>query len=274
MPSGLSNFITTHRAKLTFASSGVRIVHRSAVAAEASGLKLAAYIADRAPEYYRSISDIIRELEGGPPLTVLKETLARLPTAESFQSSHFGEIAASLFAEEVMGLRRIYSKLSTLTAENANGYKMDLLLYDPSTDPITLVFGEVKSSDKAPGSDPAGHDRSCYASLFDSLREYSQEDLAFDMGAIKDRLSSLPESDRERIRAVLKPYTPREIRYAGFVVIDDGTFTQDEAAILSSRKSDKVFDVDLLGVDGYSVTAQGAFGRLRNVLDALRSACS
>jgi hypothetical protein len=244
------------------------------VVPEASDLKLAAYIAERAPEFYRPISDIIRELEGGLPLSVLKETLARLPTAESFQSSHFAEIAASLFAEEIMGLKRIYSKLSTLTAENANGYKMDLLLYDPNTEPVELVFGEVKSSDKMPTPDPAGHDQSCYASLFNSLREYGEDDLAFDLAAIKDRLGHVSEADRERLRAILKPYTPRTVRYAGFVLIDDGTFRSEEAAVLACRKSDKTFEVDLVGVDGYSASAKSAFDRLHTVLEALRSACS
>jgi hypothetical protein len=274
LPSGLGTFITTHRAKLTFASSGVRIVYRSTLVADASGQRLAAYIADRAPEFYRPISDVIRELEGGHSLSVFKETLARLPTAESFQSSHFAEIAASLFAEEILGLRRIYSKLSTLTSENANGNKMDLLLYDPQPDPIEFVFGEVKSSDKMPGHEPACHDKSCYPSLFNSLREYTEDDLAFDLAAIKDRLSNVPEADRSRIRDALKPYTLRTVRYAGFIIIDDGTFSSDEAAMLASRTSDKRFDVDLVGLDGYSVTAKSAFERLHKVLDALRSACS
>jgi hypothetical protein len=220
------------------------------------------------------MADLIRELEGGATLTAFKESLAKIPTAANFQSSHFGEIAACLFAEDVLGFKRIYSKLSTLTAENANGFKMDLLLYDPATDPIELILGEVKSSEKVAAAAPAKHDRGCYAKLFNSLREYGSTDMEFDLAAVKDNLHLIPEPNRSRLRAALKPYTNPKIRYAGFVVIDDGTFNLEEAALLGTRRSNKTFDVDLIGVDGYAKNASSAYERLTSVLESVRKACS
>ncbi len=82
-------------------------------------------------------------------LSAVKEALRKLPTAETFQKSHFGEILVGVYGEEILGLCRVYSKLAFLTAENANAYKMDILFYRPGTDPVQFVFAEVKSSLKS-----------------------------------------------------------------------------------------------------------------------------
>jgi hypothetical protein len=120
-----------------------------------------------------------------------------MPKSEGFRESHFGEILATIFAEEVMGLRQIYSKLSLLSSENSNAYKMDLILYDPTCDPVDIVLGEVKSSPKiSSDGKPVGHSKSCFPSLFTSINEYSQDDSKYDLTAARDNINNLPEEDK------------------------------------------------------------------------------
>ncbi|WP_437578350.1 Hachiman antiphage defense system protein HamA [Sorangium sp. So ce887] len=277
MNSPLQQFVKLHRARLTVAGTAVRIVHQSDVVRTAGSQTLDPYIAQRALIFYRSITNIIMDLQQGYPLNTFKETLARIPQSESFRTSHFGEIAACLFAEEVVGLKRLYSKLSLLTAENANANKMDLLLYDPGKVPLEFVLGEVKCSAKSiSDGDPPRHHESCFASLFKSMREYTTTDLEFDLAAIKDRLndSDIPQGDKARIIDALRPYSQRRVRYAGFVVIDASTRRDDEAQVLATRASDKEWDVDLVGFESYSAISESVYKRLEGVLEALRRACS
>lgn len=227
------------------------------------GYALDDYLSEKAPFFYRDVQAIIDDLNAGLFRTAFQTTVARLPTAESFQESHFAEVVAGVFAEEVLGLRRLYSKLRLLTAENANAYKMDLVMYDPRL-PIKLAFGEVKGSSKSKDDGlPAGHDKSCYASVFDSLREYSATDLKFDLAAARERLAQLPSGDAERVRAALKPYSGAAIRYIAFTIIDSSTYCDEEAKILQTRKSKKEFEVDLICLEHYREIAGNVYGKLK-----------
>ena len=98
---GLLQFVKVSRARMSFAKKTVRIVHYSEIIQQANGNQLSSYIADRAPLFYRKVLDITNGLGEGYFVTPLKEVLARIPTSESFRSSHFGEITCSIFAEEV-----------------------------------------------------------------------------------------------------------------------------------------------------------------------------
>lgn len=270
--SGLLNFTKISRAKFSCNKSMVRSVYVSELVSQ-SGSKdnLDDYIADKAPLYYRDLSSIYDSLNDGYFLTTIKETLRKLPTSDSFRESHFGEIAACIFTEEVMGLRRLYSKLSLLTSENANAYKMDLVLYNPNVEPLEFVFCEVKSSPKSSIDGlPAGHDKSCFADIFNSLNGYVDRDLEFDLAAAKDRISGLPEQDRAKVREALKPYSNAKVKYAGIAVIDSSTQDTNETTLLATRKNKKEFDVDLLCIEAYPTTAQSVYERL----EALSVLCS
>ena len=134
------------RASIECDGNVCRIVFHSQVIPIKDGLDLAKYVADRAPLFYREPQKISEQLADGYFLSTVKAALGRLPTADSFQNSHFAEIASGIFAEEVMDLSLLYSKLSLLTAENANAFKMDLVLFDSKPDPIEFVFGEVNQA--------------------------------------------------------------------------------------------------------------------------------
>lgn len=267
MPSGLLHFIRARREPIEGDKQRVRMVYRSEFVRDGTPYKLDQYISDKVPLFYRSISAIIAELSAGYFITAIKNTLAKLPTSQSFQESHFGEIVAAIFAEEVMGLHRLYSKLTLLTAENANAYKMDLVLYDPSTEPVRIVFGEVKSSPKSASDGlPAKHDESCFADIFNSLNQYSDADRRFDLTAANDNIVNIPEEHRERVRAALKPYSAIPIGYAAFAVIDSSTYSNDEVQVLRTRKNKKEFEIDVVCLEVFSFVAGKVYSSLQKHL--------
>lgn len=247
---GLTQFLHGGRMQLQFSGSDlVRAVHHSRILRTSEFSTLEAYMADRTPYFYKDPAEIAKAFKEGYFLSAMKEVLCRLPNAKTFQESHFGEILVGVYGEEILGLRRIYSKLAFLTAENANAYKMDVLFYRPDTDPAQFVLAEVKSSMKSASDGlPAGHDKTCFASLFASLNKYGTDDLEFDLAAIKERMSELPDNEREAITNALLPHRERLVQYAGFCVIDRSTHNDGEIARLATRKNQKIFDVDLLCV--------------------------
>lgn len=257
-------FLVSARARIHDGANSQRLVHLSRLTRSGGGRRLEEFMADRAPLFYRSpdqISDILKE---GYFRTAFKEALRRLPTSSHFHDSHFGEILSAIFAEEAIGWRLIYSKLKLLTSENANPNKMDLIFFDPNQSSPTFILGEVKSSMKS--EVPANHHKSCYASLFDSLRDYSDDDMQFDLTAARDNINELPEHERESVRKALLPYEERQILYAGFSVIDTNTEHETETKMLATRQSPKAFDVDLLCVDEFSAVSESTY----NILDRMR----
>lgn len=267
MSSGLLHFIHAKREEVNGIKVGVRLVYRSVFIREGVNHKLDDYIADKAPLFYRSLDSILADLKSGFFLTAMKSTLAKLPTSDSFQESHFGEIVAGIFVEEVLGLRRLYSKLSLLTAENANAYKMDLVMYDPASDPVKFVFGEVKCSPKcAMEGLPANHDKSCFADIFNSMNKYSEVDREFDLTAARDNIVNIPDEDQIKIREALKPYSNSIVAYAGFAVIDSSTYSNDEAQVLRTRTNAKPFEVDLICMESFSEIATSVYSSLQSHL--------
>ena len=222
-------------------------------------------MADRAPLYYRSPHRIAEMLHDGHFKTAFVETVGLLPTSEHFRESHFGEILSGVFAQEVVGWRLLYSKLRLNTAENSNPHKMDLLFLDPEGSVPTLILGEVKSSMKS--DVPAAHDSSCYPSLFDSLRRYSEDDLQYDLTAARDHLDDLLPEERALARQALLPYSGSQILYAGFLVVDTNTRSDGETSMLATRKSEKQFDIDLVCVERLAEVCATTYGQLAALRD-------
>jgi hypothetical protein len=258
------NRLLVSRAKFECGGESCRTVYQSSFVARIDGLVLSDYVADRAPLFYRRLEHIIQDLNAGLFLTAFRDTLAKLPSAESFQESHFSEILSGLFAEEVTGLRRLYSKLSLLTSENANAFKMDLLLCNPKADPVEFIFGEVKSSCKSPDDGlPARHDTSSFKKLFESFNKYDQSDLEFDLTAARDNVGVLPPEELQRVKDALLPYGARTIKYAGFVVIDSATRDDAETDILATRRSSTEFDVELICIESLKEAVDATYSKLK-----------
>ena len=265
----LAEFISSSRVEMAFdGKTMVRQVRRSEIVRTADVGQLEALMVERIPTYYRSPASIAADLEQGYFMRAILDTLARLPTADDFRNSHFGELLAAEFAVAAMGLRLLYSKLRFLTAENSNAYKMDVVMYDPKTEPIELVFLEVKSSFKRPGDDPPGHDTSIYASLFASLNGYAKEDLKYDLTAARDRLADVPTEDRDRLSEQLNRYGGPIVRYAGVCSIDLATHFDDEAAVLATRKNEKDFNADLLCVAEFAQVIDATYAKFEAVRKA------
>ena len=142
---------------------------------------------------------------------------------------------------------------------------MDLLFFDPNQDRPTFILGEVKSSMKS--EIPANHQRSCFSSLFDSLRDYSDDDLEYDLTAARDNVDALAENERQTVRKALLPYAERNIYYAGFSVIDAETRTDNETSMLATRASPKTFDIDLVCVEDISEVSECTYAILERMRD-------
>lgn len=254
----LNIFMRESRTRLTLDPSKkeLRIVSISNILSEKSPHKLADFIADKAPLYYREFDKVVESLQSGFFLSAIRETLKRLPDSDHFKSSHFGEILASVFVEDVLGLKKLYCKLSLNSTENQNAFKMDLLCYIPGSDPVEFVFCEVKSSPKdAADGMPPKHDASCYADIFNSLRTYNEGDKAFDLTTLKDRLDIQDPTEKRRVKESLLPYASRKVGYIGVALIDLDTYLDTEVPVLATRKSDKIFNIELLCVEQYKNTS-------------------
>ena len=262
----LNRFIAQGRVSIHDGAQARRQIYLSRIVRSMDGDRLDDLMADRVPLYYRSPEAIAEMLYDGYFRTAFLEAVRRLPTSTHFRESHFGEILSAVFAQEVVGWRLIYHKLRLVSSENSNPYKMDLLFFDPNRAVPTIILGEVKSSMKA--ESPAAHDNSCYASLFDSLRDYTEDDLQYDLTAARDHVNELPKDEQEVVRRALMPYTDGQILYAGFVVIDTNTRNERETSVLATRRSAKEFDIDLVCVDDISEVCESTYrilDRMRNV---------
>lgn len=244
-----------------------RAVHSAEILRESDASTLDAYMADRVPYFYKDPRDIAESFGEGYFVSSVRQLLGKLPAAQSFRESHFGEIVSGVYGEEVLGLQLLYSKLALLTAENANAYKMDLLFFRPGKNPAEFVFAEVKSSTKTDGDGlPAGHDKVCFANLFRSFNAYKKKDQEFDLALIGDRMREIEDADAQAIRRALLPHTARKIEYAGFCVIDHSTQDEEEALVLGTRTNAKRFDVDLLCVADLPEVAESTY----EILDRMR----
>jgi hypothetical protein len=261
------NQFVAGRLEMTFeGKTCVRVVHRAEVTREGSTSSLEEYMADRAPYYYKDPSQVAELFKGPYFLSAIRKVLLKLPKAAGFRESHFGEIMAAVYGEEILGLRLLYSKLAGLTSENANAYKMDLLFYRPGADPAEFIFAEVKSSMKTADEGlPSKHDKSCFPNLFRSFNHYDHGDLEFDLAAIEERLDDIPEPDRAVIRRSLLPHQDVAVRFAGFCVIDRSTHDVDESSLLATRKSKRAFDVDLLCVAELPAVVDATYQRLEAI---------
>jgi hypothetical protein len=238
----------------------VRAVYKSELLRSVDGKQLEEYVADRMPSFYRDPRKVAAEIEGGHFFTAIRKTLERIPDAQSFRDSHFGEILAGIYGQGVLGLRLLYSKLQLLTSANANAYTMDLLFYRPGCDPAEFVLAEVKSSLKSVEDGlPANHDKSCFKSVFDSFNKYKQGDLEFDLAAVEEKLDAIPEPDCTSLKTALIPFNSPNIKFAAFCVIDSGTHSEEESRVLGARKNEREFEADIVCVAELGAVARATF---------------
>lgn len=261
----IDSYLEVTRAAFRGSGDGhVRLVHQTEIMRKPQdGEPLENWLSGKVPLYYRDPADIATAFRYTTDFRKpIRDTLLKLPSAQSFRESHFAEVLAAVFCEQVLGFQRLYSKLSLLSAQNANAHKMDIVMYEESEmGAVEFVFAEVKSSTKY-GATPAKHDKGCFADLFQSLNEYKDDDRDFDLAAIEDRMRELPEAQAQRLRQALQPDAKPRVRYAGICVIDTSTRRDSEVALLAKRKNTKQLEVDLLCVAELPRVAEATYGRL------------
>jgi hypothetical protein len=196
----------------------------------------------------------------------MQDLYRHLPTHQWFQKSHFAEILAAIFAEEQLDWCPLYSKLSVLTAENANANKMDILMYVPGTAPLNFVFIEIKSSHRmCLTKRRAYHNSGCYRDLFISLDEYSESDKKFDLDAITTNIDQVREQDRDAVQNALIPYGHKIVTYAGFCVIDASTSDDGEIQFLATEPHPKPIEVDVVAIDNLPKLSGDTWARLDRI---------
>ncbi|MFA4824391.1 MAG: Hachiman antiphage defense system protein HamA [Methanoregula sp.] len=265
----LKKFIRITRRQFQNNKKHMRFVYISEISRNSDEHNIDKYIAEKVPFFYREAKRISDSFQDEFFLRAIYDSLCRLPDSSSFQESHFGEIISGLFAEDVIGLKKIYSKLSLLTAENANAYKMDLVLYNPKSDPVELFFCEVKCSMKSsPDLNPVKHDESIYPDMFNSMNAYEKEDFDFDFAAAKDHIDKLPLDEQQKLKDAFLPYSDKKIiKFLGFAVIDSSTYNSEEVSVLATRKNKKEFDIDVICLDELPHIVQSVYSKLVTLRD-------
>ena len=192
---------------------------------------LARHMAGRIPYFYRSPFKIAADFAAEhDAIEMVRDMFARLPKVEKFQNSHFGEILCAIYMEDVLKCKRLYSKLTLLTAENTNAHKMDAFFVDTETIPFTYYAVEAKSSIQPTTNKFRGHRYSILRQMIKSIGTYSVSDRRFDFISIRDNLESerFSQEERKQIRADLIPPGPASICFVGVASINNQTLSSED----------------------------------------------
>lgn len=244
--------------------TAVRDGCRAVLADDYKGYSLGKYLTGQLPKHYRTLDGIASDFESGNScLEAVLGIIACMPTVASFQNSHCGEIAAAQFVEEVLGYRRLYSKLTMTTSENTNAHKMDGLFVKTSCDPYEYLFVEAKSSILPTKSTKAKTHRSgILTSMLNSLHTYDDDDPRFEFARIRDNLeSSFNEAEAAKIRSDLTPPGPDNLKFLGVSVTNACTVNTDDDDFILSKQCDTEFNYYALVVTDLAELAKDAYGR-------------
>ena len=213
--------------------TGFRAVLKDSV----NGYSLSKYVGGQMPYYYRKLDSVVADFESGNnALEAVCDLMSTAPTEASFRNSHCGEIIASLYVGEKVGVRRLYSKLTMTTSENTNPHKMDALFVDMSTDDYECIFVEAKSSILPTEATPkAYHRHGILKQMLESLHGYGTAHPRMEMVRIRENLeNTFEKTEREKILNDLRPPGP-ELGFLGVSVTNAPTVSpKDDDFILSS----------------------------------------
>jgi hypothetical protein len=247
--------------KLTVVRSGWRSILNDV----ASDHNLHKYLAGQIPYFYRSPDKIAADFQARhDALEMIIDLTTKLPTSPKFQNSHCGEILCALYLEDVLKLRRLYSKLTLTTSENTNVHKMDGFFVDTTTSPYSYIAVEAKSSVLPTAKSKfTGHRHGILGQMIESLGNYSQHDTRFDYVAIRDNLDSHFTSDEAKtIKADLVPPGPNQLSYFGMAAFNQSTVHQKDDDFILTEQCANNFSYRALAVTDLSQLAQNAYQAL------------
>lgn len=240
----------------------IRSGFRAVLKDDVGGYSLGKHISGQLPYYYRKLDSVLEDFQAGhSALEAMLDLMATAPTTKKFRDSHCGEILASHFLEERLGLRRLYSKLTMTTSEDTNAHKMDALFVDTRTEPYQYIFVEAKSSIQ-PTSDKASvsHKSGLLKKMIDSLNRYSEESPRFELVRIRENLdSSFEPTERRIILSDLRPPGP-DLRFIGISVTNASTISQSDDDFVLTADCQCEFDYRALVVTDLSKLADTAYG--------------
>src|SRR3989442_10617363 len=145
----MKRFIT-NEIELSVSANGTAVLRKGwrTLLADSVGKEyLAHLIAGQIPYYYRKPENIAADFSRRHnALDMIMELANKAPKTAKFRQSHCGEIFCSLYVEQVLGFRRLYSKLALTTSEDTNVHKMDAFFVDVTKTPFTYLEVEAKTS--------------------------------------------------------------------------------------------------------------------------------
>jgi len=251
--------------------AAVRGGHRTILSDSHDGYTLGKYLGGHFPKYYRTLDNIAADFSSGDSsLEALLAMITCMPTIASFQNSHCSEITAAQFVEEILGYKRLYSKLTMTTSENTNAHKMDGLFVKTDCTPYEYLFVEAKGSILPTDVTPTKSHRSgILKQMLTSLHTYDDEDPRFEFARIRDNLeSSFDGNEKKTIRSDLTPPGPDNLKFIGVSVTNVSTVNTKDDDYILSQHCDKTFDYYALVVTDLAELANDAYGRWKRIGDA------
>lgn len=248
--------------------AAVRNGQRTRLAESIATGTLPHHIAGQLPYFYRTPANLEREFaeELGNrrnALDILYDLTIKMPTTPKFQQSHFGEILAALFLEQIMGLRRLMCKLTLTSSENTNVHKMDGFFVDLSTSPYTFVAVEAKSSILPTElTSVRAHKHGILKHMIESLNTYGSVDERFDFTVIRDNLEHFSPEESRRIKAQLFPPGPENMLRLGMAVINECTVRVDDDDYILTEPCDLDFNFRAITVTNLAALAQTSYSKI------------
>lgn len=250
----------------------VRAGRRSFLKSEYDGRKLSRYIGGKLPYHYRAPEKIGEDFGAEhDALEMIWSLFSQAPTTPKFQNSHCGEILSSVYLEEVLGYRKLYSKLTLTSSQNTNVHKMDGFFVKTDCDEFEYLLVEAKSSVLPTVKTKfSGHRHGILKQMLESIEAYSKDDERFDFAKIRDNLSvSFSEKEARQIKRDLVPPGPLKCSFLGVAVVNSSTVhSADDDFIISSNIS-YPFDFSAIVVDDLAVLASESYQYGKTVMDAI-----
>lgn len=233
---------------------------------------LARYLAGQIPYFYRPPDKIADDFKSRANcLEAVIDLATKAPTTPKFQQSHCGEILAALYVEDVLGFRRLYSKLTLTTSENTNVHKMDGFFVNTGEQPYTYVAVEAKTSILPTGKTKfSGHRYGILKQMVESLGNYDSVDERFDFTMIRDNLENFAYSAKERtqIRKDILPPGPKNLVHIGMATTNQSTVSEKDDLFILCEPCSTPFTYRSVVVADLSELAKKAFGLVHGLKKA------
>lgn len=215
------------------------------------------------PYFYRSPDKISNEFKSRHnAIEMIIDLAVKMPSSEKFQTSHCGEILCAIYLEDILGLKRLYSKLTLTTSENTNVHKMDGFFVDISTNPFVYYAVEAKCSILPTSKTKfSGHRHGILNQMITSLKGYDDNDERFDFTAIRDNLEvgSFTDNESGQIRKDLIPPGPEQLKNIGMAAINVCTVDEKDDDFILTEPCSREFDYYCLAVTDLTSLANKSY---------------